>query len=74
MTSSEFYTPKGYDKKDSPPLSPTMEDYLEMICRLSEGEGYVRINTLAHHLNVTPPASSKMVHKLREQGLVEFEP
>ena len=68
-----FYTMKGYDLHGANRMSSAMEDYLEMICRCAQKPGYVRINTLAQKLNVTPPSSSKMAAKLREQGFVEFE-
>lgn len=68
-----FYTMKGYDLHGANQMSSAMEDYLEMICRCSQTSGYIRINLLAQKLNVTPPSSSKMASKLREQGYVEFE-
>lgn len=70
---SGFHTMKGYDLIDANTMSSAMEDYLEMICRCAQKPGYVRINTLATRLNVTPPSSSKMAAKLKEQGYIEFE-
>ncbi len=70
---SDFYTPAGYRSKNHNPLTESMEDYLEMIFRLSAEEGFARVNELAAQLNVTPSSSSKMVSVLRENGLVEFE-
>ena len=70
---SGFHTMKGYDRIDANEMSSAMEDYLEMICRCAQKPGYVRINTLAARLNVTPPSSSKMAAKLKEQGYIEFE-
>ena len=78
MSKNEFYTQKGYDRISSSTLSPAMEDYLEMIYRetsdMNDKEEFIRVKHLASRLNVTPPSSSKMVNKLKEQGLVEFEP
>lgn len=71
---SDFHTLKGYDLIGPHEISPAMEDYLEMICRAGGKPGYVRINALASRLNVKPSSASKMVAKLREQGLVNFEP
>ena len=68
-----FHTMKGYDMIGRDNISSAMEDYLEMICRCAQKPGYVRINTLASRLNVTPPSSSKMAAKLKEQGFIEFE-
>jgi Mn-dependent DtxR family transcriptional regulator len=44
-----------------------------MICRYSKEENYVRISALSKILNVKPSSSSKMVNKLKELDLVEFE-
>ena len=70
---SNFYTLKGYDRIEGQTVSPAMEDYLEMICRCTEGAGYVRVNALASRLNVTPPSASKMAAKLKAQGFLQFE-
>lgn len=70
----DFYTLRGYDRQETRGISPTMEDYLEMICRCAQQDEYVRVNLLAAKLHVTPPSSSKMVHKLKEEGMVQFEP
>jgi Mn-dependent DtxR family transcriptional regulator len=48
-----------------------MEDYLEMIFRMSVGE--VRVNELAKNLNVRPSSASKMVDNLRAGGYIDFE-
>lgn len=69
---SEFYTLKGYRMMSDVPLTESLEDYIEMICRISNKEGYARINDLARMLNVAPSSASKMVNKLRELGFVIF--
>ena len=74
MSDNNFYTLKGYDRQRDSGISPTMEDYLEMICRQLRTTDYVRNHDLAAKLNVTPPSCSKMMAKLREQGLLDFEP
>lgn len=74
MEKNDFYTLRGYNLIENAAISSAMEDYLEMICRLAKGGKYVRVNQLASLLNVTPPSSSKMVSKLKESGLVDFEP
>lgn len=74
MKDNDFYTLRGYNRLDQPEISIAMEDYLEMICRLVRKGEFVRVNGLAALLNVTPPSSSKMVGKLRDSGMVEFEP
>lgn len=70
----DFYTLRGYNRMDHGEISHAMEDYLEMICRHTEAAGYIRVNQLAGLLNVTPPSASKMVGKLRDSGMVLFEP
>ncbi len=70
----KFYTLTGYAKKNEEDISATMEDYLEMIFRIERIDKYVRINSLASKLNVAPSSASKMVGKLKEHGLIEFQP
>ena len=55
-------------------ISVAMEDYLEMIYRMTQEDKYVRVNQLAALLNVKPSSSSKMIHRLKENELVDFEP
>lgn len=74
MGENEYYTFRGYSQNEKSKISTSMEDYLEMIYRHNQAGGYVRVNQLAALLNVTPPSSSKMVLKLKENGLVDFEP
>ena len=70
---NRFYTPKGYERKNNRVITASMEDYLEMICRFTGEDNFVRVNFLAQQLNVKPSSSSKMVVNLRDLGLVEFE-
>lgn len=67
---NEFKTLKRYNKNT---ITYAMEDYLEMICRSCEKDGYVRMNSLAFKLGVNPSSASKMVSNLKKQGLVEYE-
>ena len=53
-------------------LTPAMEDYLEMVFRSSEEQGYLRLNELAESLNVRASSASKMVQKLGEYGLIKY--
>ena len=66
----EFYTLKGYKLKEKNFITEAMEDYLEMIFRMNNP---VHINDLANKLNVKPSSASKMVNKLKEKKLVNFE-
>lgn len=73
MNSEDFYTFSGYIKKDDSPLTASMEDYVEMIYRLSLQNGFTRINDLSNALNVQPPSATKMVQKLAELGYGKYE-
>ncbi len=69
-----FFTQKGYDDREITGLSPTGEDYLEMIARCAGENTYVRVKKLASLLHVTPPSASKMAVRLKAEGYVDFEP
>ncbi|NLX78195.1 MAG: DtxR family transcriptional regulator [Clostridiaceae bacterium] len=69
-----FYTVRGYQllNQEDKLLTSGMEDYLEMIYRNMEKEGYMRINTLSNLLNVKPSSATKMVQKLSALGLLDY--
>ncbi|NLZ54184.1 MAG: DtxR family transcriptional regulator [Thermoanaerobacteraceae bacterium] len=71
----KFYTVRGYEllNQEDKLLTSGMEDYLEMIYRNMEKEGYMRINTLSKFLNVKPSSATKMVQKLANLGLVNYQ-
>ncbi len=69
----EFFTFRELMKRDDDLLTASMEDYLEMVYRLSRESGFTRVNELASSLNVQPPSVSKMIQKLAEQGMVNYE-
>lgn len=69
----DFYTFSEYMKKENNSLTASMEDYLEMIYRLSIKTGFVRLHELADALNVQPPSATKMVQKLAELNLINYE-
>lgn len=70
----QFYTARGYEiAAGEDALTPSMEDYLEMIYRLSQVNGYTRVNDLAESLNVQPPSVTKMIQKLYERSLLDYE-
>lgn len=75
MKNTEFHTVRGYQLliKSQKLLTPAMEDYLEMIYRNSQQEGFLRINRLADLLHVKPSSATKMVQKLTEMGLLDYE-
>jgi len=70
---NDFYTFSEYMKKENNSLTASMEDYLEMIYRLSIKTGFVRLHELADALNVQPPSATKMVQKLAELNLINYE-
>jgi Mn-dependent DtxR family transcriptional regulator len=73
MRSKDFYTFTEYMKKDYGLLTAAMEDYIEMIYRLSADRGFTRINDLANSLNIQPPSATKMVQKLSELKIADYE-
>jgi Mn-dependent DtxR family transcriptional regulator len=73
MSDQEFYTFREYLRTEHEDLSPSAEDYLEMIYRLSKDSGYTRAGDLAQALNVQPPSVTSMVKKLAEVGLLKYE-
>lgn len=71
--SDGFYTQKGYQLIATDGLSASMEDYLEMICRLAADSGVVRVHEIAQHLHVKPSSASKMVNNLKNTGYLDFQ-
>ena len=69
----EFYTLKGYKIKNEEILSSSMEDYIEMIYRLSEKSDEVRVSELSSALNVQPPSTTKMIRRLVKENYVIYE-
>ncbi len=68
---SEYRTQTSYDREAE--MSGAMEDYLEMLTRLSHGGLPVRIRDIAHALNVSPSSASRMMSQLAGRELAEFE-
>jgi DtxR family Mn-dependent transcriptional regulator len=55
-------------------ISETMRDYLGEIYRLGQGEAWVSTTALAERLNVSGPATVRMVRRLHDYGLVAHAP
>ena len=70
---NNFYTQKGYERHNTDDLTASMEDYLEMICRMLKGQDIVRIQALSENLHVKPSSASKMVNALKERGYISFQ-
>ena len=73
MKEGEFYTLRGYKIKNEEVLSSSMEDYMEMIYRISLNTNEVRVNDLSEALNVQPPSTTKMIKRLSKEGYVYYE-
>ncbi|AJH01150.1 DtxR family transcriptional regulator [Clostridium beijerinckii] len=70
-----FHTVRGYENINLTRklLTPSMEDYLEMIYRCSMEEKVVRLNKIAQMLNVRDSSASKMMKKFGELSLIKYE-
>ena len=69
----EYYTFYDYMKQSN--LTASEEDYLEMIYRLViDLEGDTRINEIAKALNIKAPSVTRMMKKLTEKKLINYEP
>lgn len=73
MEKSEFYTLQGYRAKNKLNLTASMEDYLEMIYRISISTQLITIKHLANSLNVKPSSASKMCVRLKQNEMINFE-
>lgn len=71
--SDDFRTLNGYRCTENNKITPSMEDYLEMITRMSADGAPVRVGELARRLHVTPSSATKMITHLGESGCVYAE-
>lgn len=70
----EFRTFRGYSLTDeAESLTPSMEDYIEMLYRLAKDKKPVRLGDLSVALNVQPPSATKMAQRLHDSGYVHYE-
>lgn len=53
--------------------TPTVEDYLERIYSLIKEKGYARVSDIAAALEVHPSTVTRMVQKLDEKDLLDYE-
>lgn len=72
---SEYRTVRGYEiaNQRENRLTPAMEDYLEMACKLCLETGYTRVVKLSERLNVRPSSASKMISKLVAFGYLKYD-
>ena len=68
---SEYFTFSEYMKNNK--LTPSEEDYVEMIYRIYLKNGNVRVKDVASELNIKPASVTKMVKKLDEKGVLEYK-
>lgn len=69
-----FHTFRGYlMMPDQQQMTPSMEDYLEMIYRFHLQEGFARTTQLADRLNVRASSVTKTVQKLSRLGLLHYK-
>ena len=50
-----------------------IEDYLEVISELVELKGYANTIDISRYMNVSAPSVTKMLHRLDENGYLEYE-
>lgn len=53
--------------------TPSQEDYLEAIWRITEKKGYARVTDIAEHLAISQASVSKMIRRLKADGLLNVE-
>lgn len=70
---NEYYTLTGYKLLGEQFITEAMEDYLEMIYRLSLNEKSVTIKMIADQLHVRPSSVTKMCQKLLHSGFICME-
>lgn len=74
MTQENFYTFRDFIEKTNNYLTPSEEDYIEMIYRIYLKTNLpVRVNDLASKLNVKPPSVTKMIKKLYSKNIISFQ-
>ena len=55
-------------------LTPTLEDYLEAICRLVVEKGAARVRDIAKAVSVDKSTVTTALNSLSEKGLVDYRP
>lgn len=73
MPDDRFYTFHEYLKTEDGKLSASMEDYIEMIYRLSTDAGFTRIHELSGALHVRQSSATKMVQRLAQRGYIQYQ-
>lgn len=64
---------KAAHQSEKSSFSPRMEDYLEVISELVELKGYATTLDISRYMNVSAPSVTKMLQRLEENKLLEYE-
>ena len=64
---------KAAHKSERGGSSARMEDYLEIISELVELKGYATTLDISRYMNVSAPSVTKMLRRLDDNGLLEYE-
>lgn len=54
----------------SQPLTPALEDYLEVIYQLAEENGKAKISDIARRMDIAKPSVTQAINSLRREGMV----
>lgn len=66
----DYYTFNEYMKNNN--LTPSEEDYIEMIYRLSLENNNIQVKDISRKLNIKPPSVTKMIKKLDEKNILIY--
>lgn len=66
----DYYTFNEYIKNNN--LTPSEEDYIEMIYRLKLENDKVQVKDISKKLNIKPPSVTKMIKKLNDKKLLIY--
>ncbi len=67
----DYYTFNEYMKNNK--LTPSEEDYIEMIYRLTMENYKVQVKDISQKLNIKPPSVTKMIKKLNDKEMLNYK-
>lgn len=67
----DYYTFNEYIKNNK--LTPSEEDYIEMIYRLNIENNKVQVKDISKKLNIKPPSVTKMIKKLNDKDMLIYK-
>lgn len=73
----KFHTYRGFHllrQSGQAVLTPSQEDYLEMIYRQCQADEHVRVNRLAEQLSVAAPSVTRTLKKLAALEFIKYSP